>query len=62
MVSAAGLNAEAGGGANGVGGVAVGELEALGSEAVDVGRFVEALGIVGSDVHVAEVIDHDKEV
>jgi len=56
------LDAEAGGGTDGIGGVAVGEFESFGSEAIDVWSLVEAFGVVGADVHVAEVIDHDEDV
>ena len=55
-----GHDAVACGTADRVGGIAVSESHATGSELVNIGRFVEGVRIVGSYVHVAEVINQEE--
>ena len=59
---AAGLNAKPSGRAHWIGGVPVGEPHARFGQAVNVGSLIKAAWIVGSDVHVAKVIDKDQNV
>ena len=55
---AAGLQGGAGRGTDGAGGVAVGEAEALGGEAVDGGGLVVVASLAG-EIHPAHVVDQD---
>ena len=54
------LYAEAGRGANRIGGITVGEFHSGFGQAVGVRGFVKTFGVVGADVHVAQVV-HQKE-
>ena len=59
---ATGLDAKAGGGADRVGSIAIGELQARFGKTVDVWGLVKAFGVIGPDVHVAEVVNEDENI